>query len=77
MPRYFFHINHPGSPLIRDDEGQAFEDLASAKQEAVASVSDLAREARKRGESVKGVLIQIADETGIVLASVHAPEKSH
>jgi cytidylate kinase len=77
MPRYYFHINHPGSALIRDDEGQVFEDLASARREAMASVNDLAREARKRGDSVKGLLIQIADQEGVVLESVHAPEKLH
>ena len=77
MPRYFFHINQPGSALIRDDEGQEFKDLTSAQQEAMASVNDLAREAIKCGDSVKDLLIEISDETGAVLASVHAPENLH
>jgi uncharacterized protein DUF6894 len=77
MPRYFFHINQPGIALIRDDEGQVFEDLASARQEAMASINDLAGEAMKGGDSVKGLLIQVVDVDGVVLTSVHAPEKLH
>ena len=77
MPRYFFHISHPGSALIRDDEGQEFKDLTSAQQEAMASLNDLAREAVKCGDTVKGLLIQISDERGTVLASIHAPENLH
>lgn len=75
MPHYFFHIYYPGSALIRDDEGQELEDLPSAQQEARASLQDLAREAMRRGDPVTGLLIQIADQAGVVLASVHATEK--
>jgi hypothetical protein len=72
MPRYFFNIAHPGEPSIPDEEGEQLEDLAAARQEAVASLRDLIADAAKRGSTVNGLAIQIVDEGGKVLDAVHA-----
>jgi hypothetical protein len=72
VPRYFFHIVQTGYPPIPDDEGEEHEDLLSARREAVASLRDLIVEAVKRGTSVNGLQVQIANADGKVLDSINA-----
>jgi hypothetical protein len=62
--RYFFHVRD-GVRLIRDPEGQCFEDLASAKTEAILDAREL------MSHSIVGSAriglerrIEIADEKG-------------
>jgi hypothetical protein len=74
MPRYFFHILHEGVPPIPDDEGGMFEDIEAAKCEALASVRDMVSHAVKWGSNVHGIGIQIADENGSILDTIHAKD---
>ena len=72
MPLYFLHVRHPDNALALDDEGAEFEDYEAAKQEAVHSIRDIAADAVRRGGKVTGLSIEIGDEAGKVLGSVHA-----
>lgn len=74
MARYFFHILHPGREPILDEEGGEFDNLGAAKQEAVDSLRDLAVDALKGGHYAHGLAIQIMDESGTVLGTLHARE---
>ena len=74
MPRYFFHILHPNSEPIRDEEGGDFDNFETAKQEAVDSLRDLAVDALKGGRYAHGLAIQIVDEAGTVLDTLYARE---
>jgi hypothetical protein len=67
MPLYFFHIVHPNSSPVLDDEGEQFEDIETARADAVASIREIVADAIKHGRKVSELAIQIADETGKVL----------
>jgi hypothetical protein len=43
MPHYFLHVK-TGSDLLQDPDGQEFDDLAAARQEAIESARDLMAE---------------------------------
>jgi hypothetical protein len=72
MPRYFFHIVHPGEAPIPDDEGEEFEDLEAARNEAALSLRDLVVDAIKAGRKVEGLAVEIMGEDGKPLLIVHA-----
>jgi hypothetical protein len=74
MPQYFFHILNTDSDPIPDDEGQGFEDLETARHEAVLSVRDLAIDAIRAGRNLHGLAIEITDEDGKVLDTIRASE---
>jgi hypothetical protein len=44
MPRYFFHLLHPGRAPVRDDEGIEFEDDSVARREGMVSLGELVLE---------------------------------
>jgi hypothetical protein len=69
MARYHFHVRYEGR-LIEDNEGQNCADLAAAKEEALASVRELAIEAIKKGGAVDGDQIEIVDEHRKIVATV-------
>jgi hypothetical protein len=72
MPRYFFHIRQ-GEDLIPDDEGAEFEDLEAARVEAAHSCRDLAvQEIRRGGSPVMFCTVEIWDESGKLLDTIHA-----
>jgi hypothetical protein len=71
MPRYFFHIRDSGD-LSRDREGQELVDLAAARREAVCAARELIGERILHGGTIDGRQIEIADETGAVLAVVNS-----
>ncbi len=72
MPQYFFHIRHPGRELVLDEEGQACEGLDAARHEAGESVRDLAIDMLRRGSKLTDFAIEIADESGGTLDTVHS-----
>lgn len=69
MARYFFHIIQ-NDETICDPEGAEFPRLEWAKEEAVATAKDLARQDIADGVSLKGCRIEIRDISGAVVASV-------
>ena len=77
MPRYFFHILHPGEALVADEEGQECADVAAARQEAILSFRDLAADQIKRGENVSGLVIEVMDGSGRRVEAVHAADILH
>lgn len=77
MPRYFFHLLHPGRPPVRDDEGIEFEDNAVARHEGLVSLGELISEALSADPIPLHVSVQIVREghgiidvlTGTVITS--------
>jgi hypothetical protein len=69
MPRYFFHINHAGH-RVEDPEGADFDDLETAEQEVAATLRELIAAALIAGEPSTLQSIDVADNSGLVCASV-------
>ena len=69
MPQYFFHIRD-GETLIQDEEGAFFEDFETARSEAYSSARDLAADQLRGGVNVSPSVVQLTDETGMVLLAV-------
>ena len=70
MPLYFFHIRK-GEDFIRDDEGGEFGDLEAAQAEAALSCRDLAVQEMRDGGFVTYCNVEIWDESGNLLDTVH------
>ena len=68
MARYFFNIKN--GIEVADPEGQDLDNLAAARQQAVAYARDLAAEAVRQGEVDLKHRIVIADEDGTALLTV-------
>jgi hypothetical protein len=60
MPQFFFHLSDGTS--VRDQHGDECADLETAKQQAVASAADLAR--NKRLPETSGVYVCVTDVQG-------------
>lgn len=70
MPRYFLHVRN-GSDLLQDPDGQEFDDLAAARQEATEAARILMAECLRSGQPLGlGKEMAIADENGVVVATV-------
>jgi hypothetical protein len=63
MPRYFFHLNGPGTSL-RDEEGFVLPDAEAAWFQAVRSAREMIRAELQLGTSWEGQTIDIADDAG-------------
>jgi hypothetical protein len=57
MPRYHFHIRENGR-LIRDEEGQEFQDREEVRKEAVETGASIARDAFMSG-SARVVVVDV------------------
>jgi hypothetical protein len=73
VARYFFYIVNQGR-VVPDQEGDEFPDLESAKEEAIASARDVARQEIAEHRSLKDACIEIHDDHGRILASVSVHE---
>jgi hypothetical protein len=60
MPRFHFHIQENGR-LIRDDEGQEFDDVGRARKEAVTTGASIARDAFIAG-SARRVIVDVRED---------------
>jgi hypothetical protein len=60
MPRYHFHIRENGR-LIRDEEGQEFQDKDAVRKEAVETGASIARDAFMSG-SARLVVVDVQRE---------------
>ena len=69
MSHYYFHVYEHGT-LIWDEEGSECLDLDAAKREAMASATDLARQALARGDPSDGLCVEIRDEDDRILAGL-------
>jgi hypothetical protein len=69
MARYFFHIVQ-NDMTICDPEGAEFPRLEWAKDEAIATARDIARQDISDGVSLKGCRVEIRDTSGALVASV-------
>ena len=72
MPRFFFHIVHPDSPPVPDDEGLVFDNMDEARAEALASLRDLIGDTSHGRVPAPGLAIQIVDEDNHVLETFRA-----
>jgi len=68
MPRFFFNIKNDIDVI--DPEGQELDNLAAARQQAIAYARDLAAEAVRQGEVDLKHSIIISDEDGDELLTV-------
>lgn len=60
MPRYHFHIRENGR-LIKDEEGQEFQDREAVRKEAVETGASIARDAFMSG-SARLVVVDVQKE---------------
>jgi len=65
MPRYHFHIRENGR-LIKDEEGQEFQDRETVRKEAVETGASIARDAFMSG-SAKLVVVDVQKEDRIFM----------
>jgi hypothetical protein len=72
MPNYFLHAERNGRRIV-DPEGAHFADLDAAIEEANFTAWELAADNLRHTGHVDAIQIDIADETGAVLAVVHFP----
>jgi hypothetical protein len=73
MPRYHFHIRD-GQSFIPDEEGMEFEDLECAKAEARESCKELAIQRVRNSLTIDGLSMEIVDESGTVLDTLHCKD---
>ena len=62
MPRYYFHLVHPGRDTVLDDEGDEFVDDAAARREGIASLGELISDALRAEAVPLNVGVQIVRE---------------
>jgi len=62
MPRYYFHLVHPGRETILDEVGDEFAYNAAARREGIASLGELIFEALRAEAVPLNVSVQIVRE---------------
>ncbi len=67
----FFHPVSRRDPIL-DDTGQEFASLLEARGDAVASIRDLVADSMRHQGQFLNMAIEITDETGAVLDTIHA-----
>ena len=70
MPRYFFDLRIKTGPVIPDNVGISFPDLAAARADAITGVQETVAELRAAGEPIEFEAVEIADIVGRILATV-------
>ncbi|HEX4736035.1 MAG TPA: hypothetical protein VH331_00580 [Allosphingosinicella sp.] len=73
MPRYYFHLNGPGT-IVTDEEGLVLPDREAAWYQAVRSAREMIRAELHLGTSWEGQAIEIADDDGAPVAQVPLAE---
>jgi uncharacterized protein DUF6894 len=53
MPQFYFHIQKPGEPLMKDDERIDLADHDAVREEALGAARDLIAGAAKEGRDAK------------------------
>jgi hypothetical protein len=74
MSVFFFHILYPETEPALDDTGQEFAGLAEARENAVESIRELVADSMLHNGQFLNVAIQITDEAGGLLDTIHARE---
>jgi hypothetical protein len=74
MTQYFFNVRSSDGTVSRDREGQDLPSLEAARAEAVSSNREMLGERLLHGGSLGPREIEIADESGKVLATVTAED---
>lgn len=69
VPRYFFHLYN--DDVVCDEEGQDLADLEEAHRVAVANAIEMATASVRAGELNLEHRIDVADEDGAVVCTVH------
>ena len=69
MPRFYFHLYDDLTSM--DYEGEEHPNAAVAHQKAITTAREIAAEAVRTGHLVLDHRIDIADESGTVLETVH------
>ena len=74
MGRYFFHVRGADGIVSFDREGQELPDLTAARAEAVSSNREMLGERLLHGGKPGPRQIDVADESGAVLATIAAAD---
>lgn len=69
MPRYFFHVSDGAE--LPDDEGTVLADPAAARRQAAALLGGLMADAPEHVWDGHDWQVQVKDETGLHLFSIH------
>jgi hypothetical protein len=64
MPTFYFHIQKPNEPLLKDDEGIDLDSRDAVREEALAAARSLIAEAAKEGRDAKGNAFVVTDHQG-------------
>ena len=69
MPLFFFHLYDDIVSL--DEEGQELEDADAARQKGVETAREMACTEVRRGHLYLGHRVDVEDEGGVTIATVH------
>jgi hypothetical protein len=74
MPKFFFHVRDADGEIGRDTEGQELPDLEAARAEAINAHREMLGERLLHGGSLNHRQMEIADESGTLLAVIDAKD---
>ncbi|MFP3547479.1 hypothetical protein SB748_29180 [Rhizobium sp. SIMBA_035] len=69
MPRYFYHVISKSGPIF-DEEGTGHDNVAQARDEALADIRELIADAAKSGIDISGRRMEIRDASGALLTTL-------
>ncbi|GGG05945.1 MULTISPECIES: DUF6894 family protein [Rhizobium] len=69
MIRFYFHIRE-GDRLFKDPEGAEFQNVETARAEAVRSARELLSQRVLNGEEIDGQSFELTDDSGAVVDTV-------
>jgi hypothetical protein len=69
MARFYFHIRR-GKEVVMDEEGVDLPDVEAARKEGLLAAREILAEMVLHNEVVDGQEFQIADDRGIVVATI-------
>ncbi|WJH38467.1 hypothetical protein N7E02_07560 (plasmid) [Aliirhizobium terrae] len=69
MIRLYFHIRD-GDRLSKDPEGAEFQDVQTARTEAVRSARELLSQRVLNGEEINGQSFELTDDNGVIVDTV-------
>ena len=75
MPRFFFNARRADGEVIRDREGVEYADIGEARAEAERASVEVRSKllAMEPRSAISSGTVEVADESGSVLASVRSP----
>jgi hypothetical protein len=76
MPLYYFHVRD-GESFIPDREGVELADLDAARREVQESARELAVQRIRSRQKIDGLTIEVIDESGALVETMHVRDVFH